>query len=889
MTHAWVPSTLQIRVVCLLLFVLLNPRLTSQASGTIWWEAEHPVRHTFPPSNSFSPNTREERDALSAGDWLQTDRAAGARISYRIEINQPGTYQFWSRKFWKHGPFRWRFDDQPWQTCSRDITLADRTVLRTHLEANWVHLGEVTLDQGHTVLWIEMLPDAGPAAFDCFLLTDQPFIPNGKLKPGQALGRSDPGYLPFEPPPDPFDPSPIDLRSLNHPRAGDHGFVIPQGTDFIYQHTGDPARFWGVNLGILPTDDASRAYLARKLAKLGVNLARFHHRVSTDRPDQIDTQRIDNTILMIEALADEGIYSTLSFYFPLWIRLNNDPRFPGYTDQQPPFALLFFDRTFQAQHRAWMKALLHTPSPRTGVTLADNTAVAWIEIQNEDSLLFWTFSPYETISQQATQTLERVFANWLRRRHNDLASAFTSWGVRPGSVKGDDLDQGRVGLYPAGFLTNQDWAKNARNPRRASDQLAFFTDLQTAFYAATTRYLREDLNVRCAIVASNWITADDPTLLPLEKLSNTVTGSLDRHAYIGGRHEGDAASYDLRPGQTYQSRSTIAREIPATSRPEYADTPHVISEYGYPMPNAHRAEATFLAATTGRASGLDAIIFFSVGTLDWERQLTKFSTLSPAVAGQFPAAARIFRQGLVSEAPIVIREQLTRTDLLAFKGSQLARPADLDDLRAVGPQAVNELSRNTLTSIAPLLGRTRIEPDANESRLIVADDLKAHRSPDGTITSVNGELTTDLNRRLLILNTPAAQGVIGELANAGEVITRDTIILATNDHASILIVALDDRPLVVSERILIQAVTEETNYGWKTTPTDNNLLRIDSIGSAPIQTRPIRATIDLKVGTNTLRITTLDHNGYPTTTQTLNTPRITLNPNTFYTLVEPLR
>ncbi|WP_428388322.1 hypothetical protein [Mucisphaera sp.] len=871
------------------MFLLCLPScLRAQNSTVLWWEAERPIRHTFPPSDAFIPYNAEQREALSDGDWLQTDRAANARISYRVNVPENATFQFWTRKFWKHGPFRWRFNDQPWQTVTTDIDLVDRVVLRTHVEANWVYLGEVTLPAGDAILWIEMLPDAGPAAFDCWVLSEGPFVPNGRLKPGQTLNRADPGHQAFEPPADNFQPTPLDLTRLNHNTAGEHGFVIPQGSDFIYEQSGETVRFWGVNLGVQLNDDASRTYLARRLAKLGVNLARYHGPIWDQRADRIDIDKIHNIILTTEALAEEGIYTTLSFYFPLWLRLHEDPRFPGYRQDQPPFALLFGNRTFQQQHRDWMRALLTTTSPRTGRTLAENPAVAAIEILNEDSLFFWTFAPYDNIPEATTIGLERAFARWLTRKYNNLPAAFDAWSQRPGEVRGDNLNQSRVGLYAAGFLTNAGWARNSRNHLRASDQLAFFLDLQTAFYTETTRYLREQLGVRSAIIGTNWGTADDPTLLPIEKLSNTVTGTMDRHAYIGGRHEGNGASYDLRVDHIYENRSAIGTEIPAVARPEFASLPHIISEYGYPMPNAYRAESIFFAATYGRASGLDAVIFFSITGLDWAKQLDKFTAFTPAIAGQFPAASLIFRNGYVSEAPIVITESITRNDLLNFHTSQLVRPADLDDLRAVGPRPINQLNRDTLTSIAPLLGRTRILPATEETRLTVADDLKTQTSEPGTITSANRELTTDLNRRLAIVNTPLAQGVCGFLANAGPVETDHATFQANNHYASIMLVPLDDQPIATSSQLLLQVATEESTFGWQTQPTDDGAQRITSLGTAPIQFKSIDATLTLKHISQRFRVTTLDPNGQPRASRITDTPTIQLDPAALYTLIEPL-
>ena len=43
----------------------------------------------------------------------------------------------------------------------------------------------------------------------------------------------------------------------------------------------------------------------------------------------------------------------------------------------------------QKGFKAWMKALYTTKNPYTGLTLGEDPAVAIIELQNEDSLLWW--------------------------------------------------------------------------------------------------------------------------------------------------------------------------------------------------------------------------------------------------------------------------------------------------------------------------------------------------------------------------------------------------------------------------------------------------------------------------------------------------------------------
>ena len=196
-------------------------------AALVWWEAELPRESNFPDRTWFSPATDREREKLSEGNWLSSDgqRQGPAFFAvYDVTAPDTATYHFWTRKFWKHGPFRWRFDDGPWTSCGRDIALADTVVLRKHVCANWVALGDVALTEGPHALRIELLAAEGEkatSAFDAFVLTTMPFAARGRLKPGEKTGEAPAGWFAFEPDPDPFGDAALDLRSLNHAVAGE--------------------------------------------------------------------------------------------------------------------------------------------------------------------------------------------------------------------------------------------------------------------------------------------------------------------------------------------------------------------------------------------------------------------------------------------------------------------------------------------------------------------------------------------------------------------------------------------------------------------------------------------------------------------------------------------
>ena len=67
----------------------------------------------------------------------------------------------------------------------------------------------------------------------------------------------------------------------------------------------------------------------------------------------------------------------------------------------------------------------------------------------------------------------------------------------------------------------------------------------------------------------------------------------------------------------------------------------------------------------------------------------------------------------------------------------------------------------------------------------------------------------------MTFDSPKAQGRTGFLAKAGDVKLRDVTIRSDNEHASIAVVSMDERPLAQSGRILVQIGTSVRPTGWK--------------------------------------------------------------------------
>ncbi len=785
-------------------------------AATVWWEGEDPATTNFPKSTWFDPQGVAERDKLSGGAWLTNNenRKRGteeAFATYRVRVPEKGKYQFWVRKFWQHGPFRWRFDQRPWQECGRNVALADSVELRTHLVANWVYLGSVELEAGDRTFELQLLAKEGEsltAAFDAFCLTTTAFFPAGKLKPGEKSGLSEPGRFSFEPPPDDFSTDALlDLRSLNEPIAGEKGYVTRDG-DRLRLASGEEVRFFAVNVsaGNAGQSRESVDYLARKLAKIGVNMVRYHSALFDDDLETVSPQKLDDLQYLVEAMKKQGIYTHLSFYFPLWVKVKPADRIEGFDTIQNknPFALIYFDERLQSLHRGWMKQALTAPNPHGKTPLASEPALAIVELVNEDSLFFHTF---------AKQNVPAV--HWKRLEQKFGGEILPAWDMtRDGISKG-----GRGKL------------------QRMQKQVKFLAELQRDFYAGATKYLKSDLGYGGLVVASNWTTADNAILLPIERWTYQATDIIDKHGYFGGPHKGDGSSYSVRVGHTYADRSGLANftRLPVHMIQE-AGYPSMVSEIGWPQPNRYRAEFAPIVAATAALQGIDNVSLFAMGS-NYVRDagIGKFQLASPAVSMTFPAAALMYRRGDIAEATPTYIEQ-SDADLFSLANPIPTEAEALDELRKTGHET---------GAAASLVGRVvRTKPPAPRTR----------GGPDNQI-----QFRNVAGGNVMTINTPRTQAAIGFLGAAGKIELGDVAIDCKNDYAAILITSLDDQPIAQSKKVLITAMTDDKPYGF-----DAPGGTIASLGQSPFTVANIDATVSLNRKDARLSTTTmLDENGMP--------------------------
>jgi hypothetical protein len=847
----------------------------------IWVEGEKPAKASMNRHPWWFDKVHKNQ--LSGGDLISNfDKEKVGEAEYRATARRAGKFDFWVRANPVQANLAYRLNDGQWteidlgqnQLGNTNIAEDDKPDLRF---IAWVKVGAVELKKGANTVRFKMHGGENHHGYlDCFVFTNEPFEPRGTLKPDQLaedakrLAAENAGWFPFTPPADPFEAtSAIDLRWLNEQQAGDGGFIGVNGSQFVHGDTQKPVRFWAVNGPPRETKDRELLkQLARRLAKYGVNLVRIHGGYFDENGD-VDQGAVEHALDVVECMKQEGIYSHFSIYFPLWLKPKPTTDWlAGYDGNHHPFAAIYFNDDFQRQYQSWWKALLLTKSRTTGKRLIDEPAVAGAELVNEDSYFFWTFSA-ENIPDHERRIVETQFGDWLGRKYGTLEKAVAQWNGQ--TTDRDAPAVGRVGFRPLWNMFNE-------RTRRDQDTARFLLESQRGFYERHYRFLR-DLGFRSVITASNWTTASPEVFTPLEKYCYTVGDFIDRHGYFGCRNQGQDSEWSVRNGHTYIERSALRFEPEEQGKPKsfvhpamdpsYDGKPSMISETTFNRPNRFRSEAPLYYAAYGALQDSDAIVHFALDSATWSVKpgyfMQPWTLMTPAMMGQFPAAALIYRQGLVRPGEVLVDLNLKLDDLLDLKGTPLAQDAAFDELRAKDvPNGTAIKPGNVIDPLVHYAGRTNVNFTVEGGAARLADLAAYIDRAKQTVRSATGELTLDYGKGLLAIDAPAAQGASGALSEAGPLEFTDLAITSKMPLGHIVAVALDGRPLATSRKILLQVMSEEKASGFRTEPSGDGVKRIVEIGQDPWLVKEFEGTVRFKrADAGRLKVKALDANAYP--------------------------
>ena len=225
----------------------------------------------------------------------------------------------------------------------------------------------------------------------------------------------------------------VDMSFLNPDPAGNSGFVRIENGKFL-DGAGNRLKFLGTNLTFgraFPEKDVSPK-LAAHMRKLGINVVRFHHMDMNPAPRGIwaegqkgfDPEQLDRLDWIIYQLKEHGIYTN--------INLHVSRSYPGLPSDNRAFifgkVLDHFYRPFIEMQKEYARELLSHKNPYTGATYIEEPSVAFVEINNENTLV----RNWESLLNMPDPFRTSLMEQWnghLRQRYTTTDDLRKIWDV----------------------------------------------------------------------------------------------------------------------------------------------------------------------------------------------------------------------------------------------------------------------------------------------------------------------------------------------------------------------------------------------------------------------------------------------------------------------------
>ena len=655
--------------------------------------------------------------------------------------------------------------------------------------------------------------------------------------------------------------------------AGKQGRIVRRG-DALF--CGDrPIKLWGLNLcySACAPDKQLAERRAALYRRYGINAVRLHKFAdgpgwagiqSPDSFVQFNAEALDRMDYQIAQFKQAGIYVKLSAHFGTPKLGPADKQYVPYLEEfgalkgspprvTVPHSAVHYSPELQQVHIQQIVNLLKHRNPYTGMTYGEDPAIAFIEIINEQSILFYTSMAPLKASATLRRNVGQRFCQWLKQRYgshqklveawgNQALDSFASEGITEGA---EHLDRGNI--LPLGnpwyWAPKQLDGSQSFRKRRLLDTLEFLYQLQCEFYDRYVQAVRQ-AGYKGEIVASNW-QAGRAFSHFANLHSDSLVGTIDRHNYFGGKRA-NASMLDR-----------VGSGLLSTGMQQVDDRPFMLSEWIHVFPSQMGVEGPAIIGAYGMGlQGWDVSFMFQNGdeaTFSARLGRQQWDVMAPQILGVFPAVARQVLRDDVRQADRVVTRSVHVPSL--FEGK-----LGFDDQVA---QGYDDKELDSTTVPASALAAVRCTVAFTEKFTTTPPLDMTPYAKQGWVVASTGQLrwreASGSARGLFLIDTPATKAVVGFAQGSAFQLGEVTIEPQSPFGAIYLTAREPTGTIATSKELLIVAIGRAQNTGMKYSPDGSMLL---AAGEGPIRMEPVKARFTLRrPGTPTVIV--LDHDGRP--------------------------
>ena len=607
------------------------------------------------------------------------------------------------------------------------------------------------------------------------------------------------------------DDVPVDISFVfeQEKPAGKHGFMKVEGRDLVFED-GTKVKFWGTNFngwGCFPEHDYAEQ-LARRMAKLGINLVRFHQLDSQwHTPNifsftkgkrvtgaELDPESMDRLDYLIYCLKKEGVYCYMDMLTYRKFRAEEGvPNSKNLPDSAKPVSI-FNDRMIELQKDLCTRLWQHE-NPYTKLRYCDDPAFVMAEITNECDLFSQHFFPMP--EPYNTEFLTK-FDRWLEYK-----------GIDKKAADFDLLDFNNETL------------------------IDFKIDLQEYYFKTMYDHMRQ-CGIKIPITGTNWAST------PANMKTHLDMDFMDGHCY----------HYDWRWGE-YQklcANDAITKEgkpsyMAAISWCSVKDKPTFVSEWDMPWPNAYRAESPIYSAAVGLLQGWSG---FAIHTYSYSARLERMDMLGREIASEMIGNTP-YRQGIFSTWNDPAKFGLFYHAALMTRRGDVAVAKDMITVSPSNKAVWDD------KAVAAVMEKSAVVSEFSFTQNHEVSDIAL----PGKVVSDTGELMIDREKNYGWVDTDNTKCVYGMLCKNGKVELNGLEVTCNTDFGVIALSSLTDAPLSASDNILLTTVGRAEN-------TDAKFCKdqLMDYGKAPVLVEVIDAEIAMKTERDDLVVWAISPEGF---------------------------